>query len=178
LGPDGALARRLPGYEHREGQLRFARAVRVARSTAGRARWSARPGPGIGKSFAYLVPAILLAGAAARKPVVISTRTKALQEQLNAKDLPFLQAVLPMEFTWTVAVGRNNYVCMRRLERAKRDRGTLFRDESALRAARGHLGTQLHDRNGHGTRDELGLRAQVRALWDEVCAEQGNCLGP
>jgi Rad3-related DNA helicase len=127
LGPGGTLARRLPGYEHREGQLRFARAVSSALEQDGTLIGEA--GTGIGKSFGYLVPAILLAEERG-KPVVISTRTKALQEQLNAKDLPFLQAVLPMEFTWTVAVGRNNYVCMRRFERAKKDRGTLFRDES------------------------------------------------
>jgi Rad3-related DNA helicase len=171
LGPGGTLARRLPGYEHREGQLRFARAVSSALEQDGTLIGEA--GTGIGKSFGYLVPAILLAEERG-KPVVISTRTKALQEQLNAKDLPFLQAVLPMEFTWTVAVGRNNYVCMRRFERAKKDRGTLFRDESHYEQLEAIA--QLTTGSGHGTRDELGF-VPKSSLWDEVCAEQGNCLG-
>jgi ATP-dependent DNA helicase DinG len=171
LGPGGTLARRLPGYEHREGQLRFARAVSSALEQDGTLIGEA--GTGIGKSFGYLVPAILLAEERG-KPVVISTRTKALQEQLNAKDLPFLQAVLPMEFTWTVAVGRNNYVCMRRFERAKKDRGTLFRDESHYEQLEAIA--QLTAGAGNGTRDELGF-VPKSSLWDEVCAEQGNCLG-
>ena len=67
-----------------------------------------------------LLPALLHATETGKK-VIISTRTKALQEQLDRRDLPFLQAVLGREFTWAMGVGRNNYVCLRRLERASRE---------------------------------------------------------
>ncbi len=171
LGPDGSLARRLAGYEHRDGQLRFARAC--ARALVSGGQLVAEAGTGIGKSFAYLVPAILLAEERGA-PIVISTRSKALQEQLNSKDLPFLQAVLPLEFTWTVAVGRKNYLCLRRLSRAKKQRSTLFRDEQHNEELEEIAALARADQVG--TRDELPFVPNA-GLWDEICAEQGNCLG-
>src|SRR5690554_4731261 len=96
LGPDGLIARSLGGYERRDEQIEMARAV-----------WSAfedkqhllsEAGTGVGKSFAYLVPAIMQV-AQKQKRVVVSTYTIALQEQIIAKDLPFLAKVLGMEFS-------------------------------------------------------------------------------
>src|SRR5262245_46068713 len=80
-------------------------------------------GTGTGKSFAYLVPAILAAtarqGEGAKNPkVVVSTHTISLQEQLITKDIPFLNAVLPVEFSAVLVKGRSNYISLRRLKGA------------------------------------------------------------
>ena len=73
-------------------------------------------GTGVGKSFAYLIPAI--AQTALGKKVVVSTHTISLQEQLIEKDIPFLQAVSGQEFSAVLCKGRSNYLCLRRLEQA------------------------------------------------------------
>ena len=78
----------------------------------------------MGKSFAYLVPAILAAAELGKK-VVISTHTISLQEQLLLKDIPFLRAVMPQEFTAVLVKGRSNYVSLRRLEGAVARAGAL-----------------------------------------------------
>src|ERR687888_478484 len=100
LGPDGTIARRLAGYEARPQQLKMADAV--AGAIAGRHHLMVEAGTGVGKSFAYLVPAIQAATADKNCRVVVSTHTISLQEQLVLKDLPFLQAVLPQPFTATL----------------------------------------------------------------------------
>ena len=98
LGPDGRIAARLANYEHRPQQLEMAEAV--ARAIREKKHLVAEAGTGVGKSFAYLVPAILAAtepaaeGAAdpPRSPrIVVSTHTISLQEQLIGKDLPLLE---------------------------------------------------------------------------------------
>src|SRR5436190_1144822 len=115
LGPDGAIARRLSGYEARPEQLRMSTAVAQAIEQGGHLMVEA--GTGVGKSFAYLVPAILAAAEQGKK-VVVSTHTISLQEQLLQKDIPFLRAVMPQEFTAVLAKGRSNYVSLRRLDAA------------------------------------------------------------
>ena len=112
LGPDGVIARRLQEYEERPEQLQLAEAA--AESLARGGHLLAEAGTGVGKSFAYLLPAVLHACEHTGGPVVISTRTIALQQQLETKDLPFLRAVLPLEWSAVTAVGRNNYLCLRR----------------------------------------------------------------
>jgi ATP-dependent DNA helicase DinG len=94
-------------------------------------------GTGVGKSFAYLVPAILAATAnqgteAPRRRIVISTHTISLQEQLIQRDLPFLNAVLPVEFSAVLVKGRSNYHSLRRLKGAVTRSGQLFADPSEL----------------------------------------------
>jgi len=106
LGPDGSIARRLPGYEVRPEQLQMAGAV--AKAIESKTHLMVEAGTGVGKSFAYLVPAILAAAEQGLK-VVVSTHTISLQEQLLAKDLPFLRAVMPQEFTAVLVKGRSNY---------------------------------------------------------------------
>ncbi len=172
LGRDGRVAQRLQDYEERPQQLAMARAIEGA--LAAGEHLVAEAGTGVGKSFAYLVPAILHAlrnrGAG---PVVVSTRTIALQQQLEQKDAPFLQAVLPLEFTAVTALGRSNYVCLRRLDLARREQRALFQD-----AALGEdldLIAQWSLTTRDGTRQELPRPVQ-QAVWDEVQAERGNCL--
>src|SRR5437588_11448790 len=98
LGPSGIIGQKLPNYESRPQQLEMAEAV--ADAIAGRHHLMVEAGTGVGKSFAYLVPAIQAAGKDCR--VVVSTHTISLQEQLVRKDIPFLQNVLPQPFTATL----------------------------------------------------------------------------
>jgi ATP-dependent DNA helicase DinG len=111
LGPASPLARRLPGYEHRHGQLALAHAVHEALANDGHLFVEA--GTGTGKTLAYLVPAIL-----SGRKVVVSTATHALQEQIFTKDLPLVRAVLAehgVTFKAALMKGLSNYLCKRRL---------------------------------------------------------------
>ncbi|MCA9100504.1 MAG: DEAD/DEAH box helicase, partial [Planctomycetales bacterium] len=99
-------------YEHRPQQLAMAEAVERAISTS--RHLVVEAGTGVGKSFAYLVPAILAAADTDRpqrvKRVIISTHTISLQEQLLAKDLPLLNAVIPLEFTAVLVKGQQLFL--------------------------------------------------------------------
>src|SRR3984957_20225545 len=130
LGPDGAIARRLgSAYEHRPQQLEMAAAVERA-FTDGK-HLMVEAGTGVGKSFAYLLPAIDYA-VKQKKRVVISTHTISLQEQLIEKDIPLLQAVYPDEFTAVLVKGRGNYLCQRRLEQTRSRQDSLFEQQRQL----------------------------------------------
>jgi ATP-dependent DNA helicase DinG len=172
LGADGLVARRLPGWELRPEQLELARAIE--RALAERGSLLAEAGTGVGKSFAYLAPAAAHACAhAGDGPVVISTRTIALQQQLEHKDVPFLQQILPLEWSAVTAVGRGNYLCLRRMHLAHSERRSLFRDAEheaqVARVVEWSVGTR------DGTRMAVPFALDER-VWDEVRAEHGNCL--
>ncbi len=96
LGPDGLVAKKFAGFESRPQQLDMADAV--ADAIARKRKLLVEAGTGVGKSFAYLVPAIHAASAKKDFKVVISTHTISLQEQLIRKDIPFLQSVMPDDF--------------------------------------------------------------------------------
>lgn len=171
LAPGGAIARRLSGYEERPEQTALATAIE--RAFAQRRHLVAEAGTGVGKSFAYLLPAALHADAnQGQGPVVISTRTIALQEQLERKDLPFLHAVLPFEWSSVTAVGRNNYLCLRRMHLAEREQRLLDHPDRAeqLRAI---VDWSLSAKDG--TKMSLPFQPQPE-VWEEVQAEHGNCL--
>ena len=111
MTPTEALARvvaALPAAEERPGQREMASAVSAA--ITDQHHLVVQAGTGTGKTLGYLVPAIV-----AGKRTVVATATKALQDQLAAKDLPFLQEHLGVDFTWSVLKGRSNYVCMQRV---------------------------------------------------------------
>src|SRR6266566_5878007 len=128
LGPQGAIARRLgERYEHRPQQLEMTAAVE--RAFAEGQHLLVEAGTGVGKSFAYLLPAIDYA-VRTKKRVVISTHTIALQEQLIDKDIPLLRAVYPDEFTAVLVKGRSNYLCRRRLEQARGRQQMLFENSA------------------------------------------------
>ena len=112
FGRNGLIARHHPDYEHRPGQLAMARAV--AEALDQRRHLLVEAGTGIGKTLAYLIPAI-----ATGRRVIVSTGTKNLQEQIFYKDIPFLQSILPRKFKATLLKGRSNYVCLNRLKRAE-----------------------------------------------------------
>src|SRR6476469_6363870 len=124
LCPGGAVARRMgERYEFRPQQLELAAAVQEALG-AGH-HWLAEAGTGVGKSFAYLLPAIEFA-TKHKKRVVISTHTISLQEQLIEKDIPLLRAVYPQEFTAVLVKGRGNYLCKRRLAQSRGRQHMMF----------------------------------------------------
>jgi ATP-dependent DNA helicase DinG len=104
----GRVTAALPAAEERPGQQRMAAAI--ASALAGERHLIVQAGTGTGKTMGYLVPAVL-----AGKSVVVATATKALQDQLATKDLPFLEAHLGRPFEWAILKGRSNYVCLQRL---------------------------------------------------------------
>jgi ATP-dependent DNA helicase DinG len=116
FGRDGLIARAHPEYEYRPGQIQMAEAV--LRAFEDKRHLIVEAGTGTGKTLAYLVPAIAAATGRGNR-VIISTGTKNLQEQLMAKDIPFLQQVLPRKFTAAYMKGRTNYACLQRIRRAE-----------------------------------------------------------
>ena len=133
LGPQGAIARRLgASYEHRPQQLEMAEAVQGAFDSGHHLMVEA--GTGVGKSFAYLTPAINYA-VKTKKRVVISTHTISLQEQLIEKDIPLIRSVYPDEFTAVLVKGRSNYLCQRRLEQTRGRQNHLFDTQPATKVS-------------------------------------------
>ncbi len=131
LGPGGPLATGLARYEERPGQIRMAEAIERA---LGEERiLLSEAGTGTGKTLAYLVPAIL-----SGKKIVISTATRALQEQIFFKDLPLVRSVLGLPVEATLMKGLGNYLCRRRWEE-------LLRSEEALRPGMASVIATLRD---------------------------------
>ncbi|HNS98386.1 MAG TPA: ATP-dependent DNA helicase [Polyangiaceae bacterium] len=134
LGPHGPLAQSMPGYEHRIGQLQMAEAVEQALEQGQVLICEA--GTGTGKTLAYLVPAIC-----SGQKIVVSTATKALQDQIISQDIPALEQYLGLRPHLAVAKGLSNYLCRRRFEAFResphaldrRHRGSLARIESWVR---------------------------------------------
>jgi ATP-dependent DNA helicase DinG len=172
LGPDGAIARRLGDrYEHRPQQLEMAAAVEQAFAEGHHLLVEA--GTGVGKSFAYLLPAIDFA-VKHKKRIVISTHTISLQEQLIEKDIPLIRSVYPNEFTAVLVKGRSNYLCQRRLRQTRGRQNLLFEYDRQRESL-----WMIEEWANHTTDGSL---ADLPALpetdvWDKVCAEHGNCLG-
>src|SRR5437763_12152070 len=110
FSPNGLLSR-AKNFEYRPQQQQMA--VAVARALEDKEHLAVEAGTGVGKSLAYLVPAILYA-VAHKKKAIVSTHTINLQEQLTEKDLPMLEAILPIKFKFTMLKGRANYLCTRR----------------------------------------------------------------
>ncbi|HSW46723.1 MAG TPA: helicase C-terminal domain-containing protein [Phycisphaerae bacterium] len=170
LGPDGLIARRLENYEHRPEQLDMAAAVE--RAFEGSRHLLAEAGTGVGKSFAYLVPAITKA--LDGKRIIISTHTIALQEQLIERDIPFLSAIWPDKFTAVLVKGRHNYLGIRRLRQASERQDLLL-------AAPSHKSElwRIEDwayQTGDGSLADLSP-APDPLIWELVRSEHGNCLG-
>jgi ATP-dependent DNA helicase DinG len=172
LGPDGTVARRLNNYEPRPQQLQMADSVAAA--IADKRHLMVEAGTGVGKSFAYLVPAILAAAADKDCKVIVSTHTISLQEQLVRKDIPFLQGVMPQEFRAVLVKGRSNYLSLRRLRGAQQRMGSLLAEENAVEQLLqiGKWSRQTRD----GSRSDLTFQP-LPSVWDLVESDSGNCLG-
>ena len=172
LAPGGLIARRLPHFEARSQQVDMAEAVEAALVT--KKKLLVEAGTGVGKSFAYLVPAIQAVAANKDLRIVVSTHTISLQEQLIRKDIPFLQSVMPDEFRPVLVKGRGNYLSKRRLRAAQQKMGSLFPDPAAV--------TQLIEIGKWSRKSEEGSKADLPfqplpMVWDAVESDGGNCLG-
>jgi len=178
LGPSGRIAARLANYEHRDEQLAMADAVAAA--IEDRHHLIVEAGTGVGKSFAYLVPAILATGEKPKsdkdvpRRVVISTHTISLQEQLLAKDLPLLRSVMPTEFTAVLVKGRHNYLSLRRMKNAMSRAAGLFSEEKDYEQLRQIQAWSRETTDG--SLSDLPYKPSA-AVWEEVASDSGNCMG-
>ena len=164
---NGTLATALPGYEHREEQIRMAFLVAEAFNDDKVAIIEA--GTGTGKSLAYLLPAALW-GVRNKERIVISTNTINLQEQLTRKDIPFLQSHAGIEFKAVLVKGRSNYLCKRKLA-AIRLEPSLFKDEGTdeLQAL-----VDWSEKTPEGCKNDLSFIPRDD-IWEEVCCESDQC---
>jgi ATP-dependent DNA helicase DinG len=172
LGADGAIAQRLPNYEPRAEQLQMADAV--ASALGGPGHLMVEAGTGVGKSFAYLVPAIQAACADKEFRVVVSTHTIGLQEQLIRKDIPFLQGVMPEKFSALLVKGRSNYLSKRRLK-VGHERGLSLLTEQNAWEQLDEL-VRWAGVTKDGSRSDLDFRP-LPPVWEIVESDSGNCLG-
>jgi len=172
LGPDGLVAKKLPAFEARPQQLDMADAV--ANAIARKRQLLVEAGTGVGKSFAYLVPAIQAAAAKKDFKVVISTHTISLQEQLIRKDIPFLQSIMPGDFRPVLVKGRGNYLSLRRLRAAQMKASSLLDTSAAVDqlVQIGRWSRQTTD----GSKSDLPVQP-YEPVWDLVQSDSGNCLG-
>ncbi|HVH28658.1 MAG TPA: ATP-dependent DNA helicase [Vicinamibacterales bacterium] len=172
--PAGALARAIPDFEARIGQLEMALAVASRIEEGG--VLLAEAGTGTGKTLAYLIPAIL-----SRQRVLVSTGTKNLQEQIYFKDLPALRDTLGIPFTATYMKGRANYLCLHRLDEltAKASEDGRFSQTTGDAVANVFLPI-IRD---WATTTETGDRAELidlpedMTVWNDVSATAEACLG-
>jgi ATP-dependent DNA helicase DinG len=178
--PDGALARAFPGFEKRDEQIAMMNAVGEAFTNGDHLLVEA--GTGTGKSLAYLLPAIFHA-VQTGEPVVISTDTIALQDQLYRKDIPDLKRALRQiaeeerdiqtiaEFKATVLKGRANYLCLRRWFLAQRD--TISNPAEASLHSKVLTWMQQTET---GDRAELHMSPDEQPHWARLAEEEGACL--
>jgi ATP-dependent DNA helicase DinG len=168
---NGCIARHLAGFEIRPEQQQMAEAV--ARAFDEGYHLAVEAGTGVGKTFAYLLPAIdqVLRN---KHRVVVSTHTIALQEQLIHKDIPFLQQALGVSFAAELVKGRNNYVGLRRLKQASERQKTLFSNRTLLKVL--HAIEDWAYATQDGSLSDLP-ESPPPDVWEKVRSEHGNCLG-
>ncbi len=160
FGEGGPLQRALPGFNVRRQQVHMAE--RVAAALARREILMVEAGTGTGKTFAYLVPA-LLSGAR----VLVSTGTRTLQDQLYAKDLPLVGAAIGRPAKVALLKGRSNYLCRHRME----DAAALARDDMLERIRSWSRTTRS------GDLAEVAGLADSHPVWAQVTSTRDNCLG-
>lgn len=165
FGESGLLSQHIEGYHPREAQLEMAESIRETLINTDILITEA--GTGTGKTYAYLVPAIL-----SGQKVFVSTGTKNLQDQLFEKDIPKLREALSVPFTASILKGRSNYLCPHRLK-ATQAQGHLHSQDAA----------QLYDiqqwaqQTKSGDLSESGLLASGSPLWPQITSTVDNCLG-
>src|SRR5947199_6539327 len=155
-------------FEFRPQQQEMAAAV--ARALEEERHLVVEAGTGVGKSLAYLAPAILFA-LEQHKKAIVSTHTINLQEQLLYKDIPILKKILPVEFEAALMKGRQNYLCPRRLERALQQQNELFTgpEQDELTRLADWAGTTRD-----GSHSDLSAEPDPK-VWTQVCSEQHIC---
>jgi ATP-dependent DNA helicase DinG len=168
FAPDGPLARTLPGYAPRAGQAAMAREVEAAFD--GRETLIVEAGTGTGKTYAYLVPALL-----SGRRVIISTGTRALQDQLYHRDLPSICAAIGRPASVALLKGRANYLCRHRLDLAAQQAWSRgLRSEIASLLPRVESWSRTTRR---GDISELAGVGEADPIWPWVTSTRENCLG-
>ncbi len=165
FGADGALGRAIPGYRQRRQQVEMAQAI--AQAMRDNSLLVAEAGTGTGKTFAYLVPALLSGG-----KVIISTGTKNLQDQLYNRDLPTVRAALQVPVTIALLKGRANYVCHHHLEGALAGGRFASREE----VAQLHKIARFAKASSSGDRAELADVPENASAWQSATSTRENCL--
>ncbi len=166
LGPDGAFAREVEGFAPRAVQQEMAAAVEAAIAEGGELVVEA--GTGTGKTFAYLVPALL-----SGQRVIVSTGTKTLQDQLFHRDLPRVREVLGARLKTALLKGRANYLCWYRLDQTIKDGSLPNRSDVALLSRL----RAWSSRTSSGDIGEVEGVPEDATLWPRVTSTADNCLG-
>jgi len=168
FGQSGPLARALPGYAHRPEQAAMANAVGAALARLDTLIVEA--GTGTGKTFAYLIPALL-----SGRSVIISTGTRTLQDQLFRRDVPLLAKVLGLPVKIALLKGRSNYLCRHRLELAAQQ-GSLFDSERGAQRVLARI-SRWAAATKSGDLSELSDLPEQSPVWPSVTSTRENCLG-
>ena len=162
----GAFEKTVAGFRHRPQQVEFARAVLEA--IEGRGVLVAEAGTGTGKTFAYLVPALLAGGR-----VIVSTGTKTLQDQLFHRDLPRVRQALGVAVDVALLKGRANYVCLHHLEIATQQGSFAAREDAAhLQKIRSFAARTLS-----GDKGDCADVPEGSPAWAQATSTRENCLG-
>ena len=167
FSPNGVLSK-ASNFEYRPQQQQMA--VAVAHALQRQEHLAVEAGTGVGKSLAYLIPAILFA-IERKKKAIVSTHTINLQEQLIEKDLPMLEKVLPVQFSFTMLKGRGNYLCSRRLHKAMQQAGSLFTSPEVEELNRIY---EWSERTEDGSLSDFEIEPDAK-VWAQVCSERGLC---
>ncbi len=162
FAPSGVLAQALPGFEARPGQVRMSQLIE--RGFLEGAHTIVEAGTGVGKSLAYLVPALR-----SGKKIVVSTATIALQEQLVRKDIPLVVEALGIPARVELLKGRNHYLCVAKLDRLRTER--LVAQSGTMEAL-----WAWADRTSTGDRSELSF-APPGLEWEALDADADDCVG-
>ena len=163
---NGPLAAGIPGYRPREQQIEMAE--HIASAMAENRVLVAEAGTGTGKTFAYLVPALLSGG-----KVIVSTGTKNLQDQLFSRDIPTVRKALGSPVRVALLKGRANYICHYHLERSLDDGRFLSRED----AAHVHRISRFLKATKTGDKAECGDVPENSPVWSAVTSTRENCLG-
>ena len=164
----GKLASRLRDYEPRESQLQLVKAIAKAMNKG--SVLAAEAGTGVGKSFAYLIPALAWA-ARNKERVAVSTATINLQRQLMDKDIPLVASIFKKKLKAVLVKGRGNYLCQARLLDALDEEGLFAGEDHPLRRI-----ADWAESSPTGDRADLSFWPED-ALWSRVCSEADDCLG-
>lgn len=168
LGRDGKM-QQLPGFIYRQEQANMAE--EVGSTLVDEMFLAAEVGTGVGKTFGYLIPAILFAAENGKK-VVVSTRTRALQEQILQHDVPDLKKVMEVKFTVAEARGRENYLCWNKYISIISGRKNI--EDSQLDFINAILAWA--ERTRTGDRKELSLNSELMKDWGMLAADRNSCL--
>jgi ATP-dependent DNA helicase DinG len=163
---DGGLAKVIPGYQPRAAQVEMAEAI--AHAIEANQHLIAEAGTGTGKTFAYLVPAIL-----SGKKVIISTGTKNLQDQLFNKDLPVIRKSMKKPFIAALLKGRSNYLCTYRLKNALTSTLGFSKEDAAALAKI----SSWSKRTKTGDISEMSEVTESDPVWYQATSSVDNCLG-